>query len=94
MLGIPAVAKPEHLAKRGGCWFERGPLKVHLGVEDDFVPTTHKAHPAFIVDGLRNWQQLVKAPATTSGEINHSKVMSAYMSMTPLATGSSLMEPR
>lgn len=52
VLGIPEVTKPPHLAARGGCWFERGPLKVHLGVEKDFVPA-RKAHPAFIVDGLR-----------------------------------------
>jgi catechol 2,3-dioxygenase-like lactoylglutathione lyase family enzyme len=51
-LGIAEVAKPSHLAARGGCWFERGPLKVHLGVEEDFVPA-RKAHPAFVVDGLR-----------------------------------------
>src|SRR5215831_21054359 len=51
-LGIPEVAKPAHLAARGGCWFERGTLKVHLGVEEDFVPAK-KAHPAFVVEGLR-----------------------------------------
>jgi hypothetical protein len=32
VLGIPEIAKPPHLAERGGCWFERGALKVHLGV--------------------------------------------------------------
>ena len=52
LLGIPNVPKPAHLATRGGCWFERGDLKVHLGVEDDFRSAT-KAHPAFVVDGLR-----------------------------------------
>ncbi len=52
MLGISEVSKPSHLAGRGGCWFERGSLKVHLGVEADFVPA-RKAHPAFIVDNLR-----------------------------------------
>jgi len=52
MLGISEVTKPPHLAARGGCWFERGGLKVHLGVEADFVPA-RKAHPAFIVDDLR-----------------------------------------
>jgi catechol 2,3-dioxygenase-like lactoylglutathione lyase family enzyme len=50
-LGIPEVAKPANLAKRGGCWFERGALKVHLGVEDDFRPA-RKAHPALIVEDL------------------------------------------
>jgi catechol 2,3-dioxygenase-like lactoylglutathione lyase family enzyme len=50
-LGIPEQVKPPHLAARGGCWFEKGPVKVHLGVEKDFVPA-RKAHPAFIVDDL------------------------------------------
>ncbi len=51
MLGIPEIAKPPQLAVRGGCWFERGGLKVHLGVDDDFRPAM-KAHPAFIVSRL------------------------------------------
>ena len=51
ILEIPEVAKPPHLAQRGGCWFERGTLKVHLGVEQDFRPAK-KAHPAFTVTGL------------------------------------------
>ena len=51
LLGIPEARKPPHLAQRGGCWFERGPLKVHLGVEADFRPA-RKAHPAFIVEDL------------------------------------------
>lgn len=51
ILGIPEIAKPPHLAKRGGCWFERGALKVHLGVEQDFRPA-RKAHPAFTVTDL------------------------------------------
>jgi catechol 2,3-dioxygenase-like lactoylglutathione lyase family enzyme len=50
-LGIPELPKPPHLAKRGGCWFERGALKVHLGVEADFRPA-RKAHPAFLVEDL------------------------------------------
>lgn len=51
LLGIPRVAKPPELAVRGGCWFERGGLRVHLGVEDDFRPA-RKAHPALAVSGL------------------------------------------
>lgn len=51
VLGIPRVAKPPHLAARGGCWFEDPPLRVHLGVEADFRPA-RKAHPALVVDGL------------------------------------------
>jgi catechol 2,3-dioxygenase-like lactoylglutathione lyase family enzyme len=51
-LGIPEVAKPPYLARRGGCWFERDELKIHLGVEPDFRPA-RKAHPALLVEGLR-----------------------------------------
>lgn len=51
ILGLPEIPKPPELAKRGGCWFERGALKVHLGVEKDFRPA-RKAHPAFRVQRL------------------------------------------
>ena len=51
LLGIPEKPKPPQLMKRGGCWFESGALKVHLGVEANFLPA-RKAHPAFIVEDL------------------------------------------
>ena len=51
LLGLPRVAKPAELAVRGGCWFERGQVKVHLGVEEDFRPA-RKAHPALVVADL------------------------------------------
>lgn len=51
LLDIPEIKKPLHLVKRGGCWFECGALKVHLGVEHDFRPA-RKAHPAFNVTCL------------------------------------------
>jgi len=51
LLGIPERAKPGHLAARGGCWFEDGPLKLHLGVEADFR-AARKAHPGLLVDDL------------------------------------------
>ena len=61
LLGIPEVRKPQNLARRGGCWFECGTLKVHLGVEQEFRPA-RKAHPAFIVDDLpRLAERLAKA---------------------------------
>lgn len=50
-LGIPEAKKPANLAKRGGCWFEKGALKVHLGVEAEFRPA-RKAHPALLVEDL------------------------------------------
>ena len=51
LLDIPEVEKPPHLARRGGCWFERGLLKIHLGVEQEFR-SAKKAHPAFTVIDL------------------------------------------
>jgi catechol 2,3-dioxygenase-like lactoylglutathione lyase family enzyme len=51
VLGIPEVGKPDHLAGRGGCWFELGGIQIHLGVEDDFRPAA-KAHPALLVSDL------------------------------------------
>ena len=51
LLGLSEVPKPDHLAKRGGCWFENQTVKLHLGVMQDFHPAS-KAHPAFLVDDL------------------------------------------
>lgn len=51
LLGLPQVAKPAHLAARGGCWFEDGDVKLHLGVDPDFRPA-RKAHAALLVDDL------------------------------------------
>jgi len=45
LLGMREVPKPPELAKRGGCWFECGPVQIHLGVEANFRPA-QKAHPA------------------------------------------------
>lgn len=50
-LGLREVPKPRNLAGRGGCWFEGEDVKLHLGVQMDFVPAT-KAHPAFLVRDL------------------------------------------
>lgn len=51
LLGLTEVVKPPILAARGGVWFERGTVRVHLGVEDGFQPA-RKAHPAFEVHGV------------------------------------------
>ncbi|MEK1888281.1 MAG: VOC family protein [Phyllobacterium sp.] len=51
LLELREVSKPAQLASRGGCWFEAGTVKVHLGVDPNFTPAG-KAHPAFVVDNL------------------------------------------
>lgn len=54
VLGLTETPKPALLAARGGCWFEHGDVRLHLGVEADFVPA-RKAHPALRLRGLRGF---------------------------------------
>ena len=51
VLGLAERPKPAPLAVRGGCWFENGSVRIHLGVDADFRPAT-KAHPALVVADL------------------------------------------
>ncbi len=60
VLGVPELPKPPHLAARGGVWFERGELKIHLGVEKDFRPAK-KAHPALLVSDLASLATSLRA---------------------------------
>jgi len=59
VLGIPEVPKPPNLARRGGCWFVRDSLKIHLGVESDFH-AARKAHPALLVEDLPAFKRLIE----------------------------------
>ncbi len=51
VLGLAEQPKPKNLARRGGVWFAKGDVKIHLGVEAGFRPAK-KAHPAFRVENL------------------------------------------
>jgi len=74
ILGIPEAKKPAELAGRGGCWFEDGELKVHLGVEKNFAPA-RKAHPAFLVEDLA----ALTATLTKAGyPISHDQPLEGY----------------
>lgn len=50
LLRMHEVPKPENLSP-SGCWFERGSVSLHIGIDPDFTPA-RKAHPAFLVDNL------------------------------------------
>jgi len=92
-LGIPQVPKPSHLAVRGGCWFGRGELKIHLGVEADFV-AAKKAHPALEVRGLA---ELVDRLRSRSVEVRDGEPLDgfdhAYVD-DPFGNRIELIEPR
>ncbi|PYB77345.1 VOC family protein [Rhizobium wuzhouense] len=60
VLGLVEVQKPDNLARRGGCWFELGALRIHLGVEQDFR-AARKAHPALLVDDLAELTARIEA---------------------------------
>ena len=64
VLGIGEIPKPANLTKRGGCWFERGELKIHVGVEADFRPA-RKAHVALLVTDLTRLEEDLKAAGYT-----------------------------
>lgn len=51
ILEFTELEKPAALRSRGGAWFHRDHLEIHLGVEADFRPAK-KAHPAFLVADL------------------------------------------
>ena len=51
LLGLTEVPNTGVQAARGGCWFEAGPIRVHLGVEEPFR-ANKKAHVAFLVDDV------------------------------------------
>jgi catechol 2,3-dioxygenase-like lactoylglutathione lyase family enzyme len=92
-LGLPEMRKPPHLALRGGCWFERGDLKIHLGVDRDFRPAK-KAHPAFIVDDLR---ALVSRLSARGYRVADDEPLAGYDRVfvdDPFGNRIELMEPR
>ncbi len=62
ILGLGEVEKPETLRKRGGVWFTKGAVHLHLGVEEPFVPAK-KAHPAFEVHHIEDFKTYLSAQA-------------------------------
>ncbi|MCY1300756.1 hypothetical protein D9M70_503350 [compost metagenome] len=58
------MSKPANLLARGGCWFEQGSIRLHLGIDQDFRPA-RKAHPAFLVDNLDRLTLRLEAAGVT-----------------------------
>ena len=93
LLGIPEIPKPEHLAVRGGVWFEQGALKIHLGVERDFRPA-RKAHPALLVQGL---EELIARLRAHQVEVEDDEPLEGYLRVyvsDPFGNRIELMERR
>jgi|SRR5581483_7566883 len=92
LLGMSEIPKPAALAARGGVWFESGPARIHLGVEQDFRPA-RKAHPALRVDGLRALRERLRragVPVVEDPLPGHDRV---YVN-DPFGNRLELLEPR
>lgn len=74
LLNIPEVPKPPELAKRGGVWFERGPVKVHLGIDPNFHPA-RKAHPGLLV---RELAALVRKLLESGVRVSEAEALPGY----------------
>lgn len=93
LLGIPEIPKPPALAARGGAWFERGTLKIHLGVDRDFRPA-RKAHAGLLVSGL---DALVERLRASGYAIVDDEPLAGYQRVyvnDPFGNRLELMEPR
>ncbi len=59
ILGMDEDEKPYPLSERGGCWFRKGSVILHIGVDKEFSPQK-KAHPAFVVPNLNELEKKLK----------------------------------
>ena len=75
LLGLSEVPKPPILAARGGVWFEKGDVRVHLGVDQDFRPA-RKAHPAFQV---RDVTDLLARLAAKGVSVSHDNNLPGFI---------------
>jgi catechol 2,3-dioxygenase-like lactoylglutathione lyase family enzyme len=64
ILGLPEPPKPEAMVKRGGAWFEQGPIKIHLGLDPGFAPSA-KAHVGLVVSELNALRTALEAAGHT-----------------------------
>ncbi|MGW8633509.1 VOC family protein [Streptomyces sp. NPDC055793] len=60
VLGMAETPKPPALAARGGCWFQAGTVRLHLGIEPGFRPA-RKAHPGLRVTGIEAYAARLEA---------------------------------
>ena len=79
LLGLEEKQKPSALAKRGGNWFEKGNIRIHLGVEQDFTPA-RKAHLALSVTKL---DQLATSLEKSGYPVDYDEAIPAFAGFIP-----------
>ena len=68
LLGLPEVDKPESLRGRGGFWLQVGPQQVHVGTEEGVGRANSKAHLAYEVDDVHEWERRLRAHGVEIGD--------------------------
>ncbi|EHN72720.1 hypothetical protein SMCF_7839 [Streptomyces coelicoflavus ZG0656] len=64
VLGMTETPKPPALAARGGCWFEAGTVRLHLGIETTGFRPARRAHPGLRVTGIDAYATRLEAHGT------------------------------
>lgn len=84
--------KPPALAARGGCWFEAGTARLHLGIEADFRPSK-KAHPGIRVHGIDALAARLSAAGVTVTWDDHLPGHRRFYSADPVGNRLEFLEP-
>lgn len=87
LLGFAEQAKPANLVARGGCWFSRGSIKLHLGIEQDFRPAK-KPIRRFWSMTWQTCEKHLKQRAAMWLRMNRLRDITGFMSMIPSETAS------
>ena len=78
VLGLERIPKPAVLAPRGGVWFKRGELEVHLGVEEGFrheqFDREWEKSSAKSGDKYQVMEKLIKLPGLRSFDRNFDRL--------------------
>ncbi|MGW7249859.1 VOC family protein [Streptomyces decoyicus] len=93
LLGMTEIPKPPALAARGGCWFEAGTARLHLGIEADFRPAK-KAHPGIRVHGIDAFAARLTAGGATVTWDDHLPGHRRFYSVDPAGNRLEFLEPQ
>ncbi|WP_405657395.1 VOC family protein [Streptomyces sp. RK9] len=92
VLGMTEVPKPPVLAGRGGCWFQAGAVRLHLGVEPGFRPA-RKAHPGLLVTGIEAYAARLTALGAQVTWDDHLPGHRRFYSEDPVGNRLEFLEP-
>ena len=90
LLGMHEVPKPANLSP-SGCWFERGGVSLHIGVDPDFRPA-RKAHVAMLVDDLSGLRQRLEAKGVPTRDDKPIEGYGRFFSEDPFGNRIEIME--